>query len=124
MPENYKNLELTKLLFKITKLFFYNDFELLNFSIYLDKLDWDNQNLSPEKFLLVLGFAVKLKLNQNNHSFIENFKKENPEIYSIYINWIIENKNFLNVRIIEKDLNSKYKALSRVINLKFEYFLK
>lgn len=113
-------MELAKTLFKITKHFLFNDFELLNFSIYLDKLAWDHKSLNPEEFLYVLGLAVKIKLAEpsNQTFFIESLQVENPELYFKYMQWLTENKLFSQIKISEKDLNSKYKALSRVIFLK------
>jgi len=109
-------LELLKLLFKVTKTFFFNDFELLNFSIYLDKLAWDNKSLNPDDFLFVLGFAVKIKLIDRSIQdvFIENSKLEIPEFYDKYMLWLKESQIFSQIKITEKDLNSKFKALSKV----------
>lgn len=94
---------------------------MLNFSIYLDKLVWERKSLDPEDFLFVLGLAVKVKLAEPNNQifFVESLKVENHELYLKYINWLTENKLFSQIRITEKDLNSKYKTLSRVSNFYF-----
>jgi hypothetical protein len=105
----------------------FNDFELLNFSIYLEKLYWDRKSFNLEDFLFVLGLAVKIKLAEPSYqSFcVENLKMENPEFYLKFIQLFTENRLFSQIKITEKDLNSKYKALSKVkyfILLKKFYF--
>jgi len=122
VSEDYKDIDLTKTLFKITKTFLFNDFELLNFSIYLEKLSWDHKSFNLEDFLFVLGLSVKIKLSEPSYqSFcVENLKMENPEFYLKYMQWHSENKIFSQIKITEKDLNSKYKALSKVKNFIFK----
>ncbi len=107
---------MTELLFRITKNFIFNDFEFLTFSIYLDKLSWDNRGLNAEDFLFTLGFAVKIKLTDphNQIILIEKIKIDDPDFYAKYTKWFLENKIFSQIKITEKDLNSKYKSLSRV----------
>ncbi len=116
MPDEYKSLELDKVLFRITKNFLLNDFELLNFSIYFEKMAWDCKSIDPENFLFVLGLAVKIKLAKPNNKnlMVENLKTENPELYFNYTQWLSDNKCFSNIKITEKDLYSKFKELSRV----------
>lgn len=81
-------------------------------------MGWDRKSLDPEDFLFVLGLAVKIKLAEpkNQTFFVENLQMENPELYYKYIQWLTENKLFSQLRISEKDLNSKYKTLSRVMS--------
>lgn len=115
-------------MFNITKTFLFNEIELLTFCIYLDKLAWDNSSFSTEDFMYLLALAVKVKLTQpsNQSLLIENIKTENAQLYLRYNKWLEENNLFPQIKITEKDLNAKFKALSRVMfyYLFYIFFLK
>ncbi len=95
-------------------MFLFNDFELISFSIYLDKLNWNNKPLSPEDFLFVLAMAVKLKLSNDIEHRYKIFSKDYPELFSKYEKWRNENEAFSRICITDRDLNKKFKILSRV----------
>lgn len=110
----YKSLELPKMLFGIVKMFMFNDLEFINFTIFLDKLNWDNKNIDPEDFLFIVGLGVKLKLIDYNEFYYQKINRKHPDLVMKYNEWIEDNQNFDDIIVTERELNSKFKFLSRV----------
>ena len=54
---------LQQIIIKISKDVLFNEFELLNFAIYLDKLTWVNEDMKLENYLFAIAILVKVKIN-------------------------------------------------------------
>ena len=95
-------------------MFMFNDLEFINFTIFLDKLNWDNKNIDPEDFLFIVGLGVKLKLIDYNEFYYQKINRKHPDLVMKYNEWIEDNQNFDDIIVTERELNSKFKFLSRV----------
>lgn len=53
-------MSLQQILMKIAKDMMFNEFELISYFVYLDKLGWTHQYIEMEKYLLAISIIVKV----------------------------------------------------------------
>lgn len=85
-----------------------NEFEITVWSLYLDKLEWNMENLQLEIFLLVTSMQVKERLNDESEMGIYT-KKVAEEFYGfkiVYDNWIRRINHSVNIEL--KEINKLY----------------
>lgn len=101
----------------LIKIFRFNEFEFLCYTIYIEKLNWIYEHFSPIEFLYVLGFSVKFTLSNRNKNLFFYYRDNLSDIVNAYIDWMSNDNNLTKIRITEKEINSKYISLTNVIIL-------
>lgn len=91
-----------------------NELEVTVWSIWLDKLSWEMQNLSLDNFILVTAMQTKEHLNDENmiRIHLEKLKEEFPNIELIYNTWNKEEAHRLDTNLI--DINNLYRKFRQV----------
>ena len=90
-----------------------DEYELIQFAVYLDKLKWKKESIQTvEDFLSSVALFLKLRLKENGHSYISYIGLENQ-------NMISKLKDFLeiyniNIKIQPYELNNKFIEFNKV----------
>ena len=104
----------------MVNIFEYNEFELLTFFIYVEKILKNfvafDVNNAPN-FINNLGYEVKLKATDFNQKFIKKIEFDFPQIIQNFNYWRNSEffKKFKEIEITERELNMKFKEFNMVL---------
>ena len=112
------NYPIHKLIISVTKKFMLTEYELVYFSLYLDKFGWLNPDYYIEQNLNFCALTTKIYLNKNNNVIINFLNHIQPEFEKQHSIFLQEQRNKIeNLNIPPKDVNERYNTLVKGYNI-------
>jgi hypothetical protein len=92
-----------------------NELEVTVWSMWLNKLGWDMQDISLDNFLLITAIQVKEYLNDKPKYNQNRIKEECPNIDLLYDKWKTTHNLDINLKEINK-LYRKYRQVNLLVS--------
>ena len=104
---------------KLCRYLLLSDIELCVFSIYLDRLGWQNNYFDPNQYLYILAILTKYRVSDDASIIVKSVFKEVPNLEASYNEFIqvkIEQEKYDVLFVGLPELNRRYLLLNAAFN--------
>lgn len=124
LERNFHGQPIFRLLKECAQILMLSVVELLIFSIYLDKLSDNKNNLPADVLFIYLSFAIKKSMVGNVEVIKEYLKTKISNFEETYSDW--ENSTFTYLEISPKDINKtfrKFRSFKQEEDLNYSFYV-